>query len=107
MLDCRSYVHALFFMHLVLEKLLKAHWVKNNAGNHPPKMNDLIKLCEQTSLKISKEDIQYLRDMNNFQLEGRYPGYKQNLYRIYKEKKTYIIFDFVNSLRKCLLKELQ
>lgn len=107
MLQSKTYVHALFFMHLVLEKLIKAHWVKDNAGNHPPRTHDLIRLTNETKLEISSIEKDILDDMNDFQLEGRYPGYKQNLYRMYKQKRTFAIFTSVNSIRKCLLKKLQ
>ena len=33
----KHYPQALFFGHLVLEKALKAHWVKDNVSNIPPK----------------------------------------------------------------------
>jgi HEPN domain-containing protein len=107
MLECRTYTHALFFMHLVLEKLLKAHWVKNNESNHPPRTHDLVKLFEQTKLIIAEKEQSLLREMNRFQLDGRYPDYKQSLYKTYKEKITYSKFASVNIIRKCLLKELQ
>ncbi len=34
-------VMALFMLHLVTEKLLKAHWVKDNIDNQPPRTHDL------------------------------------------------------------------
>lgn len=107
MMECKTYVHALFFMHLVLEKLLKAHWVKDNAGNHPPKTHDLLKLVDQTQLEITIQERNTLRDMNSFQLEGRYPEYKRNLYNVYKKRATFSIFTSVNLIRKCLLKKLR
>ena len=107
MLECRSYVHALFFMHLVLEKLLKAHWVKDNKGNHPPRTHDLVKLHSESKVQMKDVDMDFLRIMNDFQLEGRYPEHTQKLFREYKHKKTYSIFTAVNVIRKCLLKELR
>ena len=44
--------------------------------------------------------------MNQFQLEGRYPDYKLELYKKYKSVKTKEILDEVNTIRKCLLKKL-
>lgn len=32
-----DYLHSLFFAHLVLEKMLKAHFVKDNISDFPPK----------------------------------------------------------------------
>lgn len=49
----------------VLEKLPKAHWVKDNHDNHPPRTHNLIKLSSQINFKLTED----------FQLEGRYPDY--------------------------------
>ncbi len=38
----------LFFFHLAIEKLLKAHWIKDNIGNTPPFTHDLQKLYTET-----------------------------------------------------------
>ena len=107
MLKAKTYVHALFFMHLVLEKILKAHWVKDNRENHPPRTHNLVSLCEQTKLEITQDEFYFLRVMNDFQLESRYPEHTQKLYKSYKHKKTYVIFNSLNSIRKCLLEKLQ
>jgi len=103
----KQYMYALFFAHLVLEKLCKAHWVKDNKGNHPPKIHNLVRLIEQTELSFSEEDMDFFRKLNDFQLEGRYPDYKQELYRAYKKHNTDLILKKVNYLRLCLLRELQ
>jgi len=103
----KQYAYALFFAHLVLEKLCKAHWVKDNKGNHPPKIHNLVRLIEQSALNFSEEEMEFFRKMNQFQLEGRYPDYRQTLYRNYKSAETAAIFKEVKRLRKCLLKELQ
>lgn len=107
MLECRSYIHALFFMHLGLKKLLKAHWVKDNIGNFPPRAHNLIHIVNNTSLKINEIQLDLFKEINIFQLEGRYPDYKQNLFVKYKREKTYVIFASVKTIRKCLLKKLQ
>lgn len=49
---------------------------------------------------------QFLSEMNQFQLEGRYPDYMHELYKKYKSVQTRKILDQVNTLRKCLLREL-
>jgi len=43
LLKGKNYVQALFWAHLVLEKLLKAHWIKDNKEDNPPKTHNLIK----------------------------------------------------------------
>lgn len=37
-----DYLHALFFAHLVVEKILKAHFVKDNTADIPPKTHNLM-----------------------------------------------------------------
>ncbi len=68
MYKSKDYLHALFFSHLVLEKLCKAHWVKNNTGNTPPKIHNLIKILDQTNVKYSVEQLDFMIIINNFQL---------------------------------------
>lgn len=46
----RDYIFSLFCAHLTLEKLIKAHWVKDNTSNYPPKIHNLNKLVAQTKL---------------------------------------------------------
>ena len=104
--DAKSYVHALFWVHLVLEKLCKAHWVKDNIANTPPKTHNLIVILENTKLQITDEDVDFFRAMNQFQLEGRYPDYANTIYKTYKEYNTKIIIDNVNVKRTWLLENL-
>jgi len=51
----KCYTHSLFWAHLVLEKLLKAHWIKDNESNTPPKIHNLLYLADKTKLSISQE----------------------------------------------------
>jgi len=103
----KCYIEALFWAHLVLEKLLKAQWVKDNIGNTPPKIHHLIKLAAQTKLVFTDEELLFLAKMNELQLEGRYPDYIKNIYKIYKLKETTSLLKEVDKIRKCLLKNLQ
>jgi len=106
MYKSRDYLQALFFAHLVLEKLCKAHWVKDNISNTPPKIHNLVTLADRTKLQISEDDRNFFFNMNQFQLEGRYPDYKNELYKKYKAVQTKKILDQVDTIRKCLLKSL-
>ncbi len=102
----KNYIQSLFWAHLVLEKLLKAHWVKDNIDNIPPKIHRLVSILDGTKLQLPDSDKQFLSEMNQFQLEGRYPDYLENIYKTYKAARTKIILDQVDTLRKCILKEL-
>ncbi len=56
-----QYTHSLFFGHLYLEKVCKALWIKNNNGNTPPFIHNLVKLLPQgTDIGLSESDISFL-----------------------------------------------
>jgi len=82
LLEKGDYLHSLFFAHLVLEKLLKAHFVKDNTSDIPPKTHNLLLLISHSKLTPSVEQLRLLSQMNQFQLDARYPDYKLNMYRI-------------------------
>lgn len=106
MYNAKTFIYSLFFAHLSLEKLLKAHWVKDNTGNFPPKIHYLLYILVETKLEMTNTDKNFLEIMNQFQLEGRYPDYQFELYKKYDAEKTKNILDQVNTLRICLLKNL-
>lgn len=82
LIEKAQYPQALFFGHLVLEKILKAHWVKDNDENAPPKIHNLIKLVNQTNLVFDADDLNFLEIMNTYQIEGRYHDYLFTLYKV-------------------------
>lgn len=66
------YGHAMFWAHLVLEKLSKAVWIKNNKNSEYPHIHNLIKLLKEAKVDLSKDQIILFSDMNQFQSKGRY-----------------------------------
>lgn len=65
--------HSLFFAHLALEKILKSHVCKFT-GKIAPKIHNLIRLAEAAGLSLPDDKIDFLAEMNEFNLEGRYPA---------------------------------
>ena len=65
--------HGLFFAHLTLEKLLKAH-VCRHTQDLAPRLHNLVRLAELAALPLSQAQIDILAEMNAFNIEGRYPG---------------------------------
>ncbi|MBI2432472.1 MAG: HEPN domain-containing protein [Candidatus Hydrogenedentes bacterium] len=63
--------YALFFAHLAVEKLLKAH-VARVRQEMPPRIHNLVKLAELSQLK-DKLPVVSLAELNVYNLEGRYP----------------------------------
>jgi HEPN domain-containing protein len=81
MFKARSYVPCLFFTHLVFEKLAKALWVKCNEGNIPPRMHNIISILNRTEVVLSEEEADFFEQLNAFQMETRYPSYREMLER--------------------------
>ena len=67
--------HGLFFLHLALEKILKAHVCKT-IQDVPPRIHDLIRLLNIAGIVLDQEKIDLLAKVNTFNLEGRYPEYE-------------------------------
>lgn len=66
------YRHGLFFAHLAIEKAVKAY-VSLRTQDVPPKIHNLVRLCELAGLEPRIEHAGILADMNAFSLAGRYP----------------------------------
>jgi HEPN domain-containing protein len=101
-----DYVFCLFCVHLAMEKTCKAAWVKDNKDNQPPRIHNLEKILRQTSVELKPEQWDLLVNLNHFNLEGRYPDYKDKIYKESNRKFTQNILKQVKTLKECLLKEL-
>lgn len=64
--------HSLFFAHLAVEKMVKAH-VTRQTKEIPPRIHNLIRLAEMAELKLDDERREFLREFGAYQLGGRYP----------------------------------
>lgn len=102
----KRFLHALFFFHLVLGKLLKAHWLKANTSDFPPRSHDLEFFYGNSEIELSSEDVDELRALNSWNLEGRYPDYLSKISKQADEKYTLAKYENVKRIRKCLLENL-
>jgi len=64
--------HGLFFLHLSLEKALKAA-VCLATQDLAPRMHNLVRLAELARLPCTWEQVDVLAELNAFNIEGRYP----------------------------------
>lgn len=76
-----DYHYGLFLGHLLIEKTLKAYYVKT-IGEHAPFTHGLIYLAEKSNLKLTAEQTTLLEAVNQFNLEARYPDKKFEFYRL-------------------------
>ena len=83
----KDYHWALFLGHLVIEKLLKAYYVKNIA-DHPPRTHNLLRLAEKCALDLSENQKDFLTTVNAFNIRARYDDYKMDFYKTCTEEFT-------------------
>jgi HEPN domain-containing protein len=74
LIERKRMLHGLFFCHLVIEKILKAHVVKVSQ-EIAPRTHNLIHLLEKTHLELSESEEIFLGILMKYQLQGRYPDY--------------------------------
>ena len=73
--------YCLFFGQMVIEKLLKALYAKNNKeAPYAPKTHDLLYLAEKLNLELTEEQEVILNEITTFNLSTRYDDYKRAFY---------------------------
>jgi len=80
LLASRDYVWALFLGHLVIEKLLKAYYVKMVSGE-VPRTHNLPRLAERCGLETTEAQVEFLDVLTEFNIRSRYPDYKNRFYK--------------------------
>jgi HEPN domain-containing protein len=68
----RKFRQALFFLHLSVEKILKAH-VAARTRDVPPGTHDLLRLAKPADLTVADMQSATLGRLQSYCLEGRYP----------------------------------
>ena len=101
-----DYIWALFLGHLVIEKLIKAVAVKNNVQTIP-KIHDLNKLAKKAGLEIDDGLKDEFDIITSFNIEARYPDYKNEFYKkcTYQFTKEYI--NKISEIRLWLLNQIE
>lgn len=74
----RKNTWCLFIGHLVIEKMLKGIYAKNNPQNPiAPKTHNLILLSQKAKLYVSQEIREKIQIINTFNISARYDDYKK------------------------------
>ncbi len=102
----QRYDWCLFIGHLVLEKTLKAFFIKNK-NESAPRIHNLVTLAEHTSLELTDEQKQLLMEINRFNIETRYPDYKQRFYNLCSKDFTEDYFIKIKDLFAWLQTQMQ
>ena len=77
--NSKDYHWSLFIGHLVIEKLLKAPYVKN-VDLTPPFIHVLSRLAEKALLTLTEEQKDFLDLVTTFNIKARHPDYKKKCY---------------------------
>jgi HEPN domain-containing protein len=87
--ESKKYNHSLFFVHLSLEKILKALYIQVKKDSPPP-IHDLIRLAEKSDVVLDEKTKLELAEISTFNVSARYDDYKLEFYkkatREYSEK---------------------
>jgi HEPN domain-containing protein len=101
----KDYNWALFLGHLVIEKLLKAHYVKK-LEKHPLFIHDLLRLSQKIELKLTEEQEEWLDEISTFNLNTRYDNYKQEFRTRCTLEYTTFWINKIETLRIWLISQL-
>lgn len=77
MLDSKRFSWSLFIGHLMIEKLLKAYYVKIKS-DYPPFIHNLLRLAEKAELKLTDKKKEQLVTITAFNINARYDDYKMS-----------------------------
>jgi len=102
----RRYADSLFYGHIVLEKILKAHVVKAS-GKEAPRIHNLVVLAKLSGIEFSQEDLEFLATINRFNMRARYPDIKLNFYKLSTAKYTKDKLDKIKKFYQTLCQNLK
>lgn len=101
-----NYVTVLFYLHLSIEKMLKSFYV-STMNKHAPFSHNLIFLSKEVNLEINDTDRILLSEINEFNIESRYPDHKFSIYKIADRDFTRKYLNEGNKFRKWILHKLE
>ena len=101
MLDGRRYLYVGFMCHQVIEKALKGLYVKQH-HKIPPYTHNLLTLCADLNLNLTKEQQDFFTELNPLNIEARYPEMKEYLGKAVSKKKASILLEDTKSTYKWL-----
>lgn len=102
----KRYDWCLFLGHLVIEKILKAHFVRDKPDEPLPYIPNLSKIAEHTNLTLNNKQKSLLLEINQFNIRVRYPDYKFEFYKKCNEEFTTKYFKQIKELHQWLLAQL-
>jgi HEPN domain-containing protein len=100
-----KYNWALFLGHIVLEKLIKAYFVKN-IGSHAPYTHDLRLLTKKSGMEIPQDMALDLDVITGFNINARYDSFKEDFYKRCTPTFSAAWIEKINALRLWIKEKL-
>ncbi len=98
----KRYDYALFFVHLSLEKLLKAiHYHRKDSNPLP--IHDLVELSKRAEIEMAEPQLADLKEISSFNLSARYDDYKKNFYKKANKEYADLWFSKATEIRKLFI----
>ena len=102
-----KYSWCLFVGHLVIEKLIKGIYAKNNPEKpHAPKIHNLLELAKKCDLDLTQGKKDLLSLFTRFHMEARYEDYKQEFYDMCTKEYTEEQIKNIKEMRTWLKEQL-
>lgn len=101
-----KYDWCLFIAHLVLEKILKAFYVKNT-GKLPPRIHDLVRMVNMAAIEFDEDTLEFMDAVNTFNISIRYPDEKLKFYKMCTREFTEEHFHRIKEIYKWLLQKIK
>ena len=98
LLNTKNYVWALFIGHLVIEKLLKAYYVKVHR-DYPPMQHDLRRIGEKAGIVFDDNKLIIIETISQFNIRTRYDDYKRSFYKLCTPEFTKIWIEKIKEIR--------
>lgn len=101
----KNYHWALFIGHLIIEKLLKALFIKQ-MKEMPPLIHDLRRIAEKAGIAVDEEHKIILDTITRFNIIARYDDYKQTFYALCSKEFTAEWIGKIEEIRQWIRKQL-
>ena len=95
----KSYNRALFVVHIFVEKLLKALYVKSH-GKHAPTIHNLYRLAELCKVDLTDESSDWLDTITSFNINARYDDHKKEFYNLCNREYAKLWINRIKELRR-------
>ena len=104
MFEGGKYTWCLFIGHLVIEKMLKGMYAKNNSEEPTaPKIHNLIMIAQKAKLEVPLEIREDIQVINTFNISARYDDYKKAFAEKCTKEYTESSVNRINNVRNWIL----